>query len=197
MNSENTKNEMEQKEDLENLATKRLDRELAAKGAILDYYHDKVQVPNGNVLQFDFIKHQGAAAVVPLTEKGTLLLVRQYRNALDRFTLEIPAGGLTGPDEPTIDAAARELEEETGYASDDLEMLISIYPTVAYSNEKIDVYLARNLRKTSQHLDEDEYLNVEEWEIKDLLKLIFDGTIQDSKTVGAILALKEKLSEES
>lgn len=188
-----SKEKIQNENELENLATKRLDRELVAKGAILDYYHDKVQIPNGNVLQFDFIKHQGAAAVVPVTDKGTLLLVRQYRNALDRFTLEIPAGGLTGPDEPTIEAAARELEEETGYASDDLELLISIYPTVAYSNEKIDIYLAKNLRKTSQHLDEDEFLNVEEWEIEDLLKLIFDGTIQDSKTVGAILALKEKM----
>ena len=178
--------------DLENLATKRLDRELVGKGAILDYYHDKVQIPNGNVLSFDFIKHQGAAAVVPVTDKGTLLLVRQYRNALDRFTLEIPAGGLTGPDEPTIEAAARELEEETGYASDDLELLISIYPTVAYSNEKIDIYLAENLRKTSQHLDEDEFLNVEEWKVEDLLELIFEGKIQDSKTVGAILAYTEK-----
>lgn len=188
-----SKEKIQNENELENLATKRLDRELVAKGAILDYYHDKVQIPNGNVLQFDFIKHQGAAAVVPVTDKGTLLLVRQYRNALDRFTLEIPAGGLTGPDEPTIEAAARELEEETGYASDDLELLISIYPTVAYSNEKIDIYLAKNLRKTSQHLDEDEFLNVEEWEVEDLLKLIFDGTIQDSKTVGAILALKEKM----
>lgn len=182
-------------EKLEDMIVKRLDRELVAKGAILEYYHDKVQIPNGNIANFDFIKHQGAAAVVPVTDKGTLLLVRQYRNALDRFTLEIPAGGLTGPNEPTIEAAARELEEETGYASDDLEMLISIYPTVAYCNEKIDIYLAKNLKKTSQHLDEDEYLNVEEWEVKDLLELIYNGTIQDSKTIGAVLAFQNKYGQ--
>lgn len=177
---------------LEDMIVKRVNRELVAKGAILEYYHDTVEIPNGNTACFDFIKHQGAAAVVPVTDKGTLLLVRQYRNALDRFTIEIPAGGLTGPNEPTIEAAARELEEETGYASDNLEMLLSIYPTVAYCNEKIDIYLARDLKKTMQHLDEDEFLNVEEWKVEDLLPMIYDGTIQDSKTIGAILAYKAK-----
>ena len=86
----------------------------------------------------------------------------------------------------------RELLEETGYVSDDLEMLLSIYPTVAYCNEKIDIYLARNLKKTAQHLDEDEFVAVEEWDVSDLEELIYHGIIQDSKTVGAILAYKNK-----
>ncbi len=93
---------------------KRLSRELVAHGAILDYYQDTMQIPNGNVVKWDFIKHNGAAAVVPVDEKGRLIMVRQYRNALERYTLEIPAGGLQTPEEPTMDAAARELEEETG-----------------------------------------------------------------------------------
>ena len=176
----------------EDMIVKRCNRELVAKGAILSYYHDTVKIPNGKLETFDFIMHQGAAAVVPVTERGTLLMVRQYRNALDRFALEIPAGGLESPQEPTIDAAARELEEETGYASEDLNFLISIYPTIAYSNEKIDVYVARNLKKTSQHLDEDEYLGVEEWKIEDLLELIYQGKIQDGKTVAAVLAYHNK-----
>ena len=90
---------------------KRLDRELVYKGSIVDFYKDTVKVPNGNVVKWDFIKHQGAAAVVPVMEDGRILMVRQYRNALDRYTLEIPAGGLNGPEEPTMEAAARELEE--------------------------------------------------------------------------------------
>ena len=179
---------MEQKFENEEMVIKRVNRELVAQGAILQYYHDTVEIPNGNTACFDFIKHQGAAAVLPVTEPGKLLMVRQYRNALDRFTLEIPAGGLNGPEEPTKVAAARELEEETGYRSDDLKMLLSIYPTVAYCNEKIDIYLARNLQKTAQHLDEDEFVAVEEWEVSDLEELIYQGVIQDSKTVGAILA---------
>ena len=92
---------------------KRLERRLVYKGSIIDYYRDTIAVPNGNVVEWDFIGHNGAAAVVPVTDDGKLLLVRQYRNALDRYTLEIPAGGLN-KGEPTKEAAARELEEETG-----------------------------------------------------------------------------------
>ena len=96
---------------------KRLNRELVYKGSIIDFYKDTVQVPDGNVVKWDFIKHQGAAAVLPVREDGKILMVRQYRNALDRYTLEIPAGGLNGADEPTKEAAARELSEETGYTA--------------------------------------------------------------------------------
>lgn len=180
-------------EELESIKTKRLSRTIVAKGAILSYCHDEILVPNGHKVTYDFIKHQGAAAVVPVMEDGRLLLVRQYRNALDRFTLEIPAGGLDGPDEPTIKAAARELEEETGYKSDDITFLYSTYPAVAYSGEKIDVYLAKNLQPSKQHLDEDEFLAVEAWRIEDLMPMIFDGTLQDAKTIAAIFAVKEKL----
>lgn len=176
----------------EEMVTKRLGRELVAKGTIISYYHDKIQVPNGKIVNYDTILHQGAAAVLPITNDGKLVMVRQYRNILDRITLEIPAGGLEGPDEPTIEAARRELEEETGYVCDNIEPLISIYPTVAYSNEKIDIYLATGLTKTAQNLDEDEYLNVEEWELDDIIPLIYDAKIQDSKTISAILAYKNK-----
>ena len=73
---------------------KRLDRKLVYHGTIIDYYRDTIQVPNGNIAEWDFIGHKGAAAVVPVREDGKLLMVRQWRNALDRYTLEIPAGGL-------------------------------------------------------------------------------------------------------
>ena len=86
---------------------KRLDRKLVAKGAIIDYYQDTMQIPNGHVATWDFIKHKGAAAVVAVRPDGKLLMVRQYRNALERETLEIPAGGLNGADEPTDLAAMR------------------------------------------------------------------------------------------
>lgn len=171
---------------------KRLDRELVFAGHILDVYQDTVQVPNGNVVKWDFIGHKGAAAVVPVTEDGKILMVRQYRNALDRYTLEIPAGGLNGADEPTKDAAARELEEETGYRSEDLELLITIRTTVAFCNEKIDIYVAKNLIPSKQNLDEDEYINVESYTIDELTQKIFTGEMEDSKTVAALLAYKDK-----
>ena len=108
-----------------------------------------------------------------------------------RTSEEIPAGGLQTAEEPTRDAAARELQEETGYYSDDLELLLSIYTTVAFCNEKIDIYLAKNLKPGRQHLDEDEYVQYEAYPVEELMNKIFRCEIQDSKTVAAILAYNE------
>ncbi len=171
---------------------KRLNRELVYKGSIIDFYKDTVLVPNGNVVKWDFIGHNGAAAVVPVTDDGKILMVRQYRNALDRYTLEIPAGGLNGADEPGKTAAARELEEETGYRSENLEWLITIRTTVAFCNEKIDIYVARNLIPSHQHLDEDEYINVEAYTVDELCEKIYAGEMEDSKTIAAIMCYKDK-----
>lgn len=171
---------------------KRLSRDLVQKGAIIDYYQDTVQVPNGNIVKWDFIGHKGAAAVVPVREDGKILMVRQYRNALDRYTLEVPAGGLNGVDEPTRTAAARELEEETGYRTDELDFLITIRTTVAFCNEKIDIYVAKNLVPSHQHLDEDEFINVEAYTVEELMHMIYDCTIQDSKTICAIMTYAHK-----
>ncbi len=168
----------------------RIKRELVYEGAIINMYKDYVKVPNGNVAQWDFIGHHGAAAVIPVTEDGKIMLVKQWRNALDRFTYEIPAGGLDTPDEPMIECASRELEEETGYKSDNLEFLLSLKTTVAFCNERIDVFVARKLEKTKQNLDEDESIEVFLFELSELLEMIKNGEMQDSKTVSAILAYK-------
>lgn len=171
---------------------KRLKRELVAKGAIIDYYQDTMMIPNGNTAMWDLIDHKGAAAVVAVREDGKLLMVRQYRNALERETLEIPAGGLNGREEPTAVAAVRELEEETGYTCDNVELLSTIYTTVAFCNEKIDIYLAKDLKPGRQHLDEDEYLNVEAYSLEELKQMIFDRKLQDSKTICGILTYAAK-----
>ena len=129
------------------------------------------------------------AAVLP---DGRILMVRQYRNALDRFTLEIPAGKLDAPDEPKIECAARELEEETGFRSENLEFLMTVNTTVAFCDERIGVYIAKDLIPSKQHLDADESIDVEEWEVKDLLDLIYSGKMTDAKTIAAILAYAQK-----
>ncbi len=167
---------------------KRIKRELVARGAIIDYYQDTMLIPNGNTEKWDLIDHKGAAAVVAVLEDGRLLMVRQYRNALERETLEIPAGGLNGREEPAAQAAQRELEEETGYVCGHMELLNTIYTTVAFCSEKIDIYLARNLKRGRQHLDENEYLNVEVHSLEELKQMIFEGRIQDSKTICGILS---------
>ncbi|MCM1184042.1 MAG: NUDIX hydrolase [Roseburia sp.] len=170
---------------------KRVKRELQCEGAITKYYKDIVVLPDGRAEIYDFVGHNGAAAAVGVLEDGRILMVRQYRNALDRFTLEIPAGGLN-PNEPTIDAAARELEEETGYRCGRIERLITIRTTVAFCNEKIDIFLATDLQKTAQHLDEDEYVEAAPYTLEALEEMIYQGTIEDSKTIAAILAYKNK-----
>lgn len=171
---------------------KRIGRELIKNGSIIDYYQDIIELPDGKTVRYDLVDHKGAAAIVPVLDDGRIVMVRQFRNALDRFTLEIPAGGLNGRTEPTYDAAKRELSEETGFISDDLELLISINTTVAFCNEKIDIYVAKNLRPGEQHLDEDEYVEYEAYEVDELVKKIYACEIKDSKTICAILAYKEK-----
>lgn len=170
----------------------RVNRELKYQGTILKIYQDTVSV-NGHQAKWDFIHHNGAAAVVAVTKEGKLLMVRQYRNALDRFTLEIPAGALDFPEEPKIACAYRELEEETGYRTEKLEYLLSINTTIAFCDEAIDVFLARDLIPSKQSLDPDENIEVEEWELKDLLELIYSGKMTDGKTIASILAYAQKI----
>ncbi|MCI8765237.1 MAG: NUDIX hydrolase [Lachnospiraceae bacterium] len=169
----------------------RMDRQLKYTGAILKIYEDTV-IANGHEAHWDFIHHDGAAAVVPVTDDGKLLMVRQFRNALNRETLEIPAGKLDDPNEPKIECAYRELEEETGYRCEKLEYLMSMNTTVAFCDEAIDIFVARNLIPSHQHLDEDEVIFVEEWDIADLEELIYSGKMTDAKTVAAILAYARK-----
>ena len=171
-----------------------LEHRLSYQGKILRIYDDLVEV-NGRHTHWDLVHHNGAAAVLPVTDDGKILMVRQYRHALSRYTLEIPAGKLDSPDEPMIECARRELEEETGYRSDDLNLLLNINTTVAFCDEFIGVFLAKDLKKSHQHLDEDEDINVEAWELKDLLELIFTQKMTDSKTVAAILAYANKIGE--
>lgn len=172
----------------------RIGRTLIHNGAIVDIYQDRMQLPDGSEENFDFIKHKGAAAVIPVMDDGRIIMVRQYRNAIDSYTLEIPAGGLNGADEPTKAAAHRELEEETGYYAEmkDVEFLLSLYTTVAFCNEKIDIYVARNLKKTEQHLDDDEFIDVEIFTIDELTNLVLEGKIVDAKTIAGLMSYKAK-----
>ena len=167
---------------------KRINRELAYTGSILKMYKDTIEMPDGKTAIWDFIEHKGAAAVVPVLPDGRIIMVRQYRNALDRMTLEIPAGARDFKEEPTRDCAAREVEEETGYAAGKLELLITLRTAIAYCDELIDVYVATDLVKTEQHLDEGEYIQIKYYTLEQLQKMIFDGTIQDAKTVSALMS---------
>ncbi len=169
---------------------KRIDRKLIHKGTILDIYEDTMLLPNGKTEKWDFVSHRmGAACVLAVKPDGKILMVRQYRNAIERETLEVPAGKRDSLTEDTSICAARELEEETGYRAGKLEKLLSLKSTVAFCDEMIDVYLATDLEKIGeQNLDESEDIDIEAWDLKDLMQMCYDGTLQDAKTVAAIMA---------
>ena len=167
----------------------RISRELVYKGTILDIYKDVMRAPSGKEEIWDFVSHRmGAACVLPVLDNGRILLVRQYRPALDRETLEVPAGCRDSVSEDTMVCAKRELEEETGYTCKSIERLLSLKSTVAFCNESIDVYLARGLEPSTQKLDDMEDIEIEEFALKEVEDMIYKGIIQDAKTVSAILA---------
>ena len=177
-----------EREDQERL--QRVNRRLAYQGAVMEIYRDDMKMPDGKLVQWDYFHHKGGAAVIPVLDDGRILMVRQYRIALDRYTLEIPAGAFDYEGEPGLSCAARELEEETGYHADDFTFLLHMNSMPAFTNEKVSLYVAGKLKKTKQHLDEQEFLNVEAWELDNLISQIYKGVLTDSKTVCGLLAYR-------
>lgn len=173
----------------------RTDRKLVYKGSILDIYSDTMKLPDGGTETWDFVHHRkGAAAVVAALPDRRLILVHQYRPALDRWTWELPAGARDSVDEETIVCARRELKEETGYVSQSWRKLLSLKTTVAFCDEFVDVFLAEDIEKVSQqNLDPSEVIDIRAFEVDELVDKIFEGSIQDSKTVSGILAYKALL----
>ena len=165
-------------------------KKLEHRGGIVDFYTMDVKVPNGNVAHWDYIEHKGAAAVVPVDEDGRILMVRQYRGAIDDTMLEIPAGGRDSVEEDFKVCAMRELEEETGYRSEDIYHLIDVNTAAAYTSELIAVYYAENMILSRQHLDENEYVNIERYSIEEIEEMIYSGKITDAKTIAGVLAYK-------
>jgi ADP-ribose pyrophosphatase len=166
---------------------KRKNRTLSYQGKILKVYTDQVNV-NGKDSNWDFIHHNGGAAVVPVMDDGKILMVRQWRNALDRDTLEIPAGALNFAEESGYDCVARELEEETGYRSEHIEPLVIINSWPAFVDEQVEVFVAKHLIPSKQKFDEEESIELEIYAMDELKEMIFNGTIRDSKTVAGLLA---------
>lgn len=171
---------------------KRIKRELSHKGSIVDFYSDTILIDNEKQVVFDFIKHKGASAMIPVDNDGNILMVHQYRNSIDCSTIEIPAGGLN-PGEDNLTCAIRECEEETGYIPSNVKHLIDVHTTVAFSNELIKVYYSNDLTASRQNLDEDEYVDVNRYSMEELVSMIYSGRITDAKTIAGLLAYKTKI----
>ncbi|MDO4478407.1 MAG: NUDIX hydrolase [Lachnospiraceae bacterium] len=156
-------------------------------GRMLHVFNDKIRLLNGHESTRELIRHVGASCVVPVTDDGRVIVERQYRYPFDAVMTEIPAGKLDSKAEDPLEAAKRELREETGYSADHWQDLGAFYPTVAYSDEIIYTYLATGLHKGEQNLDDDEFLNVELVPLKELVEDVMNGKIADGKTQTAIL----------
>lgn len=172
-----------------------LERRQVFKGKVVDLSVDRIELPNGNITELEVIRHPGAAAMVPLTADGDVLLVRQYRYATDGWLLEVPAGKLD-PGEPPEVCAARELEEEVGHRPTELLELGWIWTTPGFTDEKIWLYLARGLEPGAQELQSDEVLTVATVPFSEAIDRVHRGEICDGKSVCALLraaALLERL----
>ena len=176
----------------------RTDRKLAAAGAVLEFYRDTMILPDGEEQTWDYVHHKkgGGACSVPVLPDGRILLIRQFRPAVDRVTLELPAGAKDSRGEDPMKTAARELEEETGYRPSAMTKLAHILTAVAWCNESTDIYLAEGLEKVSgQHLDEAEEIEICPFPLEELCRRIYAGEIQDAKTVAGIMAYRSLLKE--
>ena len=156
-------------------------------GRILRVQRWHVTCPNGQAATREIVLHNGAAAVVPVFDDGTTLLVRQHRVAVDRVTLEIPAGKLDGPDEDPALCAERELREETGLCAQRMRHMTTILTTPGFCTEKIALYLAQGLTQGDTHPDEDEFLGLVRMPLDEAVGLIMRGEIRDSKTICGLL----------
>lgn len=165
-------------------------------GRVVRLRLDRVALPNGRTVELEVIRHQGAAAVVPLDADGSVLLVRQYRHATGGYILEVPAGKLDGGEDPET-CALREVEEETGHRAGRLEPLGWIWTTPGFTDERIWLYLARDLVPTRQRLEHDEVLSVERVPLEDAVGRAADGDITDGKSVCALLRARARLSRPS
>jgi len=173
--------------EFENLQETTTESSQVFDGRLLHVYNDAIILPNGKKGTREYIKHVGAVAVVPLTQDGKVIVEKQFRYPVHDVILEIPAGKLDSYEEDRLCAAKRELKEETGLTADEWIEMGDYHPAAAYSDERITLYLARDLHMGEQKLDADEFLNIEEIPLAELVEQVIDGTITDGKTQVAIL----------
>jgi ADP-ribose pyrophosphatase len=155
------------------------------EGRVFKLMKENITLDNGVTVDLDIIRHPGASAVVPITRRNTVLLLRQYRHAIGDFIWEIPAGTLS-PHEAPLECARRELAEETGFAGNVWQEIGVITPVPGYSDERIHLFIATDLVPAKQNLDEDEVLHVHEVALDEAMEMMYAGIIQDSKTISGL-----------
>ncbi len=164
-----------------------------ASGKWIQITHDTVKLPNGQTAFREYIKHSGASAIIAITENNQIVLEYQYRHPVESIMLEIPAGKLDHKEDP-LNAAKRELLEETGYSAKNWLQLGSCFPCIGYSTEKIIYYLALDLVAGTQKLDEGEFLETILMDVDKCFDMAYRGEITDSKTLAGLMLYQGYLS---
>lgn len=172
---------------------KTIDTSSIYEGKVISLRVDTVSLPDGNTSKRELVKHPGAVAIIPITKEGKIIFVEQYRKALEKSIIEIPAGKLEPGEEPEV-TAVRELEEETGYTTQKLKKLGSFYTSPGFADELLHVYEADNLELLTQKVagDEDEFVELMELTLEEAEGLVEEERIHDAKTMYALLHLRLK-----
>ncbi|RYZ86285.1 MAG: NUDIX hydrolase [Proteobacteria bacterium] len=180
---------------MKKLTEKKIKSNIAYQGSFLKVLRDEVELPNGKTSFREYIPHPGASLVIPVTSTGKLVMIRQFRYPLQAEFIEFPAGKLDQGEDP-LTAAKRELAEEIGQSAKLFQHLTTIHPVIGYSDEKIEIYLAKDLYEVDQHLDEDEFLNLFETTFDEAMELMKQGKITDVKTMIALFWYEKVLKRE-
>lgn len=167
---------------MKKLIEKKLKSDLVYQGSFLKVLKDEVELPNGKKGTREYIPHPGAAMIIPVTDKGRLVMLNQYRYAVQKVFIEFPAGKID-QGENALQTAQRELTEETGLVAKEFRHLTTIHPVIGYSNEKIEIYLAEGLTQSKQNLDHEEFVEVFEISFAEALEKMHQGEITDVKTM--------------
>jgi ADP-ribose pyrophosphatase len=170
---------------MKDLSEHRLSGSLVFDGKLLKVRSDTVKLPDGGTAEREWIDHPGAVAVIALTDSGELVMERQYRYALGRDMIEIPAGKID-PGEDPLATARRELKEETGYTASEWRHLGTVHIAIGYSNEHIEIFLARGLKQELADLDDEEFVEVFALPLATALVWVREGRITDAKTVSCL-----------
>ena len=174
---------------MKDLTEHRVSTERVYDGSLLKVFRDAVRLPDGSEGVREYIRHPGAVAIVPLFDDGRVLLERQFRYPHGREFLEIPAGKID-PGEAHLDTAKRELREETGYEAGEWTRLGVLHPAIAYTDEAIEIFVAKKLTLRGRRLDAGEFLETQIMKFEEAVNMIRDGRITDAKTVAALLLLE-------
>ncbi|MBB6216649.1 ADP-ribose pyrophosphatase [Anaerosolibacter carboniphilus] len=166
------------------------------EGRIISLRVDTVELPDKKYSTREIIEHPGAAVVVPITDEGKIIMVKQFRKPVEDFLIEVPAGKLDKGEEPLL-CAHRELKEETGYSSGNMQHLFTFFSSPGFANETMHLFIARDLTVGEAIPDEDEYIEIESYELNQLIHMIFNGQIKDAKSIIAIFAVKQFLQSTS